>query len=67
MFNGMFSEEVINQIRAAKAARAAKQTETDDANTQTDEIDENFDPIRNIDPANADKELHGSRLAWTGW
>ena len=65
MFNGMFSEEVINQIRAAKAARAAKQTE---AKTDNDnEIDENFDPIRNIDPANADKELHGSRLAWTGW
>ena len=64
----MLSQEIIDQIRAARAAReASKTTETHTETTDNDDdIDENFDPIRNIDP-NADKELHGTRLNWTGW
>jgi hypothetical protein len=65
----MFSEDTLNQIRAAKAARAAKQTETE-TETKTEEveqIDETFDPIRNIEGPDADKELAGKKLTWTGW
>ena len=59
----LFSNEVIEQIRAAKAARQAAQVEVKAEAIEPDEEYSNFNPIRDIE-VNADPEMASKGNLW---
>lgn len=62
----MFSQEIIDQIRAAKAARQAAEAEVEVEVEDGDEVeDEGFDPIRDIE-VEVDHEV-GRGLFLASW